>query len=94
MSRKMIDPQLLANISRRSVLGTSLGLGALAATELLGGFRSSAATSGPPLGQPGPDMGKLATGQFPAGYQRSRRGRAVLHTGPGYDSALHVPVRG
>ena len=66
MSRKMIDPQLLANISRRSVLGTSLGLGALAATELLGGFRSSAATSGPPLGQPGPDMGKLATGQFPA----------------------------
>jgi hypothetical protein len=66
----MIDPQLLANLSRRSLLGGSLGLGALAATELLGGFKSVAASSGPPVGPSGPDMGKLATGQFPARAKR------------------------
>ena len=46
MFRKTIDPQQLANISRRSILGTSLGLGALAAAELLGGFKAIAATAG------------------------------------------------
>src|SRR6187551_3627427 len=70
MSFNKIDPQLLANLSRRSILGTSLGLGALAATELVGGFKSMAAGAGPPVGPSGPDMGKLATGQFPARAKR------------------------
>ncbi len=37
MNKKIdIDPQELANISRRSILGTSMGLGAIAAAEQLG----------------------------------------------------------
>jgi uncharacterized protein len=32
------------------------------------------------------------TGQFPAGYRRSPRGRVVLHTGEPHDSRLTVPV--
>ena len=32
------------------------------------------------------------TGQFPAGYQPSPRGRCVLHTGGAHDSTLRVPV--
>ena len=35
-----IDPQELANFSRRSILGTGMGLGAIAAAELLGGGKS------------------------------------------------------
>jgi hypothetical protein len=69
MSQKMIDPQVLANLSRRALLGTSMGLGAIAAAELIGGRRSVAA-NGPSVGQSGPDMGKLATGQFPARAKR------------------------
>lgn len=33
------------------------------------------------------------TGQFPARYERSRRGTAVLHVGGEHDAALHVPRR-
>jgi predicted acyl esterase len=40
-----------------------------------------------------PNRRNPVTGQFPAGYQPSRGGTAVLHTGPGRDVALHVPVR-
>jgi predicted acyl esterase len=40
-----------------------------------------------------PNRRNPATGQFPAGYQHSRRGTAVLHTGPGLGVALHLPVR-
>ena len=66
MSKKIeIDPQELANFSRRSILGTSLGLGAIAAAELLGGGKSLAAAGGAPGANSGPDLGKLATGQFP-----------------------------
>lgn len=32
-------------------------------------------------------------GQFPARYERSRRGTCVLHFGAGYDAALHLPRR-
>jgi putative CocE/NonD family hydrolase len=32
-------------------------------------------------------------GQFPARYERSRRGTAVLHVGGDHDAALHVPRR-
>src|SRR6185312_2179509 len=72
MSKKIeIDPQELANFSRRSILGTSLGLGAIAAAELLGGGKSLAAgAGGAPGGNAGPDMGKLTTGQFPARAKR------------------------
>jgi hypothetical protein len=72
MSKKIeIDPQELANFSRRSILGTSLGLGAIAAAELLGGGKSMAAGTGKPSGgDAGPDMGKLTTGQFPARAKR------------------------
>jgi len=72
MSKKIeIDPQELANISRRSILGTSMGLGAIAAAELLGGGAAKAKGSGAPsAGDSGPDMGKLTTGQFPARAKR------------------------
>ena len=40
-----------------------------------------------------PNRRNPATGQFPAGYQASRRGTAVVHTGPGNATALHLPVR-
>jgi hypothetical protein len=72
MSKKIeIDPQELANFSRRSILGTGMGLGAIAAAELLGGGKSLAAGSGSPVGgNAGPDMGKLTTGQFPARAKR------------------------
>ena len=64
-----IDPQDLANLTRRSILGTSMGLGAVAAAELLGGSASRAAPGAAP-GPAGPDLGKLATGQFPARAKR------------------------
>ena len=71
MNKKIdIDPQELANISRRSILGTSMGLGAIAAAELLGGGTSLAEGSGGPGGDAGPDLGKLTTGQFPARAKR------------------------
>jgi hypothetical protein len=71
MSKKIeIDPQELANFSRRSILGTGMGLGAIAAAELLGGGASKAAASGASPGNSGPDMGKLTTGQFPARAKR------------------------
>src|ERR1700761_3576416 len=66
MSKKIeIDPQELANFTRRSILGTGMGLGAIAAAELLGGGKSLAAA-----GDAGPDMGKLPPGQFPARAKR------------------------
>ena len=40
-----------------------------------------------------PNRRNPATGQFPAGYQASRRGTALVHTGPGNATALHLPVR-
>src|ERR1700761_4801346 len=72
MSKKIeIDPQELANFSRRSILGTGMGLGAIAAAELLGGGKSLAKDGGKPSGgDAGPDMGKLTTGQFPARAKR------------------------
>ncbi|MGZ3371472.1 MAG: DUF1501 domain-containing protein [Caulobacteraceae bacterium] len=70
MSRKLIDPQEMANLTRRSILGTSMGLGAIAAAELLGGGKSVAASAGPAPAQSGPDLGKLTTGQFPARAKR------------------------
>src|SRR6201991_5148567 len=69
MSRKMIDREELANLTRRSILGTSMGLGAIAAAELLGSGRSMAKGAAP-TGESGPDMGKLTTGQFPAKAKR------------------------
>src|SRR5471032_2678355 len=65
-----IDPNELANVMRRSILGASMGIGAIAAAELLGGGRSLAKGSGPSTGDSGPDMGKLTTGQFPARAKR------------------------
>ena len=58
------NPQDLANFTRRSILGTGMGLGAIAAAELLGGGVSRAAGSGAAPSEVGPDLGKLATGQF------------------------------
>src|ERR1700749_1957889 len=63
----------LANLTRRSILGTSMGLGAIAAAEVLGGGKSRAAAAGAAGasgGEAGPDMGKLTTGQFPARAKR------------------------
>jgi hypothetical protein len=61
----------LVNLSRRSLLGTSLGLGSIAAAELLGAGQSLAKGAGAPAaGDEGPDLGKLATGQFPARAKR------------------------
>ncbi|MEI9890266.1 MAG: DUF1501 domain-containing protein [Caulobacteraceae bacterium] len=71
MNKKIeIDPQVLADFSRRSILGTGMGLGAIAAAELLGGGAVQAKGSGGSPGDAGPDMGKLTTGQFPARAKR------------------------
>ncbi|MGZ6012873.1 MAG: DUF1501 domain-containing protein, partial [Caulobacteraceae bacterium] len=66
MSKKIVlDPQDIANFTRRSILGTSMGLGAIAAAELLGGGRSLAKDGGAPVGgNAGPDLGKLTSGHF------------------------------
>jgi Protein of unknown function (DUF1501) len=67
MSRKIeINPSILANLTRRAVLSSSMGLGIVAAAKLLGGARSLAkeATSA------GPNLGKLTTGHFPARAKR------------------------
>jgi len=43
MGRKIeIDPSIIANLTRRAVLGSSMGLGIIAAAKLLGGGRSLA----------------------------------------------------
>ncbi|WP_245720372.1 CocE/NonD family hydrolase [Nocardia uniformis] len=34
------------------------------------------------------------TGQFPSYYEKSPRGRCVVHLGPGHDAYLEVPVQG
>jgi hypothetical protein len=67
MSKKIeIDPNKLANLSRRALLGSSMGLGAIAAAKLLGAGKLLAKDA-TPVGQLGPDMGKLVTGHFPPG---------------------------
>jgi hypothetical protein len=69
-----INPGLLANLSRRALLSTSMGLGIIAAARLLGGSGSAGvaepATGSPPAGKAGPDMGKLTAGHFPARAKR------------------------
>jgi hypothetical protein len=73
MSNKMTDAQrdALANMTRRAMMGTGMGLGAIAAAELLGSGQARAKGAGAaPLGDAGPDLGKLATGQFPARAKR------------------------
>ena len=70
MGKKIeIDPNKLANLSRRAVLGSSMGLGAIAAAKLLGAGKLLAKDA-TPVGQLGPDMGKLVTGHFPARAKR------------------------
>ncbi|MDB5458578.1 MAG: hypothetical protein JWO72_319, partial [Caulobacteraceae bacterium] len=72
MSKKTdFDPTELANLTRRAMMGSSMGLGAIAAAELLGGGKSLAKGAGAPAGgDAGPDLGKLSTGQFPARAKR------------------------
>ena len=70
MSRKIeIDPSVLTNLTRRAFLGSSMGLGAIAAAKLLGAG-NSLAKSTTPAGESGPDMGKLTTSHFPARAKR------------------------
>jgi len=70
MSKKIeIDPRQLANLTRRAVLGSSMGLGAIAAAKLLGGGRSLAKDAAA-AGESGPNLGKLTTGHFPARAKR------------------------
>ena len=56
MSKKIeIDPSIIANLTRRAVLGSSMGLGIIAAAKLLGGGRSlakDATPAGTPLPNP------------------------------------------
>src|SRR3974377_2299003 len=74
MSKKIeIDPSILANLSRRAVLSSSMGLGVIAAAKLLGGSRSlakDAISAGAPAPQSGLNLGKLTTGHFPARAKR------------------------
>ncbi len=56
--------QRLLDLSRRSLLGTGMGLGGVAMAEMLGGGRSMAKGAAPVSGNAGPDMGALSTGQF------------------------------
>src|SRR5712671_6039550 len=64
-----IDPSILANLTRRAVLGSSMGLGAIAAAKLLGGG-NTLAKGATPAGESGLDLGKLTTGHFPARAKR------------------------
>src|SRR5258708_32773867 len=77
MSKKIeIDPSILANLTRRAVLSSSMGLGIIAAAKLLGAARSlakDATSAGAPNPQSGPNLGKRTTGHFPA---RPTRGTA------------------
>ena len=74
MGRKIeIDPSIIANLTRRAVLGSSMGLGIIAAAKLLGGGRSLAKdviSAGKPAPQSGLNLGKLTTGHFPARAKR------------------------
>src|SRR5580704_5324539 len=74
MSRKIeIEPSILANLTRRAVLSSSMGLGIVAAANLLGCPRSrakEATSAGAPSPQSGPNLGKLTTGHFPARAKR------------------------
>ena len=62
--------QQLLNLTRRSILGTSMGLGGIAMAEILGGGQARAKGAGGAPTDAGPDLGKLATGQFPAKAKR------------------------
>jgi len=82
MSKKIeIDPNKLANLSRRVVLGSSMGLGAIAAAKLLGAGKLLAKDASP-AGQSGPDMGKLTTGHF-AGRAKRAAGDSPREREPG-----------
>src|SRR6202047_3103993 len=74
MNRKIeIDPTRLANLPRRALLGSSMGLGAIAAAKLLGAGASlagGAAPAGKSGAESDPDLGKLTTGHFPARAKR------------------------
>src|SRR5262249_56904551 len=63
------DPGVVANLARRAVLSSSMGLGAIAAAKLLGGGKSLA-WGATPAGESVPNLGKLATGHFPARAKR------------------------
>jgi hypothetical protein len=59
------DPQVLANMSRRALLGAGAGLGAVAAAQLFKGV-PALGRGAPAAGDSGPDKGLLQTSQFPA----------------------------
>ena len=64
------SPEGVAMAGRRAMLGAGLGLGAVAAAELLGGRKAHGANAGPGGGDSGPDLGVLQTGQFAAKAKR------------------------
>jgi len=64
------DPKELANIARRSLLGSGLALGTIAAAELLGAGKLIAKTANTGAAPASGDLGKLTTGQFPARAKR------------------------
>src|SRR5215471_6663552 len=74
MTKKIeIDPSILLNLTRRAVLSSSMGLGAIAAAKLLGAGRSlakSATPPGAPIAKADPNLGKLTSGHFPARAKR------------------------
>jgi len=65
-----VDPNEIMNMTRRALMGTGVGVGAIAMAELLGADKARSAAAGAPVGDAGPDMGKLATGQFPPKAKR------------------------
>ena len=79
MSKKIeIDPSILANLTRRAMLSSSMGIGIVAASKLLGGARSlakDATSAGVPGPQSGPNLGKLTTGHFPARAKHVRNSK-------------------
>src|SRR3569833_622361 len=65
-----VNKAIIANLSRRTILGTGMGLGAVAMAEMLGGgFARGAAGGNLPVNL-GPDKGTLGTGQIPAKAKR------------------------
>jgi Protein of unknown function (DUF1501) len=74
MSRMIeIDPSIFADLTRRAVLSSSMGLGIIAAVKLLGGGRLLAKdviSAGASAPQSSLNLGKLTTGHFPARAKR------------------------
>jgi hypothetical protein len=71
MGKAVVDPSVMVQAGRRALLRSGLGLGALAAAELMGlGKASGQAGPSKPAGAARANLGILGTGQLPAKIKR------------------------